>query len=55
MANKNVSISSIVRDVSKIAIDYDLVVTTYQTLATDFSSSGKEEDFEPIGKIHWVR
>lgn len=42
------------RDYKKIASNYDLVVTTYQTLASDYSRQGKTELFEPLGKIHWV-
>lgn len=43
------------RDYKKIASSYDLVVTTYQTLASDYSRQGKNDIFEPLGRIHWVR
>ena len=42
------------RDHRAIASDYDLVVTTYQTLGSDYTRDGKVEDFAPLGKVHWV-
>ena len=32
------------RDVRKIASDYDLVVTTYQTICSDYGKDGKVSD-----------
>ncbi|KAG1670539.1 hypothetical protein FOA52_015404 [Chlamydomonas sp. UWO 241] len=43
------------KDVKKVAVGYDLVVTTYQTLARDFSTDDKSEVFKPLGAVHWHR
>ncbi|GAX72705.1 hypothetical protein CEUSTIGMA_g161.t1 [Chlamydomonas eustigma] len=47
--------SSRERDPRKIASDYDLVVTTYQTLGSDYHRDSKVDDFAPLGKIYWYR
>lgn len=43
------------RDIQKIASNYDLVVTTYQTLGSDYCKDGKSEMYAPLGQIHWFR
>ena len=48
-----------IKDVKKLANDYDVVVTTYQTLGADFSHAGGKANpncsFPPLGRIHWHR
>ncbi len=45
------------RNVQKIAADFDLVITTYQTLSSDFRLDVSEDGagFKPLGAIHWHR
>jgi SNF2 family DNA or RNA helicase len=43
-----------VRDPMKLACDYDLVVTTYATLASDYGKNGSGTN-NPLHKIKWHR
>lgn len=45
------------RNERKIAEDYDLVITTYQTLASDYrlDTSGPGTGFKPLGAVDWHR
>ena len=41
-----------IRDPKKLAEDFDLIVTTYQTLASD---RGKQNINHPLNQIEWYR
>ena len=45
------------RIVRKIAEEFDLVITTYQTLGSDLrlDVSSDSAGFKPLGAIHWHR
>jgi SWI/SNF-related matrix-associated actin-dependent regulator of chromatin subfamily A3 len=34
---------------------FDLIVTTYQTLGSDYAKRGGDDTFPPLGSIHWHR
>jgi SWI/SNF-related matrix-associated actin-dependent regulator of chromatin subfamily A3 len=45
-----------IRDPMRLAKDFDLVVTTYATMASDFGGKkgNNGEGFPPLGDIEWV-
>jgi SNF2 family DNA or RNA helicase len=48
-----------IKNTAKLAKDYDLVVTTYETLGSDFGKDMAKHNpkklFPPLGAIHWHR
>ena len=43
-----------IKDVNDLAA-FDIVVTTDQTLASDYAKRGADDTFPPLGSIHWHR